>query len=77
MLLNRAADYGMRVMVDLASQPTATKAVAGGIAERQQMPPAFLSKVLVRLSQAGLVRTYRSSTESVCARFVLVMEVEV
>jgi len=62
MLLNRATDYGMRVMVDLASQPVATKAVAGEIAERQQIPPAFLSKVLVRLSQANLVRTYRGAT---------------
>jgi len=49
-------------MVDLASQPVATKAVAGEIAERQQIPPAFLSKVLVRLSQANLVRTYRGAT---------------
>jgi Rrf2 family protein len=62
MLLNRATDYGMRVMVDLASQPVATKAVAGEIAERQQIRPAFLSKVLVRLSQANLVRTCRGAT---------------
>ena len=62
MLLNRTTDYGMRVMVDLASQPPATKAVAGEIADRQQIPPALLSKVLVRLSQANLVRTYRGAT---------------
>jgi len=62
MLLTRATDYGMRVMVDLAGQPPATKAVAGEIAERQQIAPAFLSKVLVRLSQANLVRTYRGAT---------------
>lgn len=62
MLLNKATDYGMRVMVDLAGQPSATKAVSGEIAERQQIPPAFLSKVLVRLSQANLVRTYRGAT---------------
>lgn len=62
MLLNKATDYGMRVMVDLASQPPQTRAVAGEIAERQQIPPAFLSKVLVRLSQANLVRTYRGAT---------------
>ena len=62
MLLNKATDYGMRVMVELASQPPAARAVAGEIAERQQIPPTFLSKVLVRLSQANLVRTYRGAT---------------
>jgi len=62
MLLNKATDYGMRVMVDLASQPPTAKTVAGEIAERQQIPPAFLSKVLVRLRQANLVRTYRGAT---------------
>ncbi len=62
MLLNKATDYGMRVMVDLASQPPVTRAVAGEIADRQQIPPALLSKVLVRLSQANLVRTYRGAT---------------
>lgn len=62
MLLNRATNYGLRVMVDLAGQPAATKAVAGEIAERQEIPPAFLSKVLVRLSQANLIRTYRGAT---------------
>lgn len=65
MLLNKATDYGMRVMLELASQPPATKAVAGEIAERKQIPPAFLSKVLVRLSQAKLVRTYRGATGGV------------
>jgi len=49
-------------MVDLAGQPPAAKVVAGEIADRQQIPPAFLSKVLVRLNQAGLVRTYRGAT---------------
>jgi len=62
MLLNIATDYAMRVMVDLASQPPATRAVAEEIAERQQISPASLSKVLVRLSQANLVRTYRGAT---------------
>lgn len=62
MLLNRATDYGLRAMVDLASQPPATRTVAGEIAGRQEIPAAFLSKVLVRLSQANLVRTYRGAT---------------
>lgn len=62
MLLNKATDYGMRVMLELASQPPATRAVVGEIARRQQISPAFISKVLVRLSQANLVRTYRGAT---------------
>lgn len=65
MLLSRGGDYAIRAMVDLASQPEKERNITQGIADRQQIPPAFLSKVLASLTQAGLVRTHRGAAGGV------------
>lgn len=65
MLLSRGGDYAIRAMVDLASRLEEERTITQGIANRQQIPPAFLSKVLASLTQAGLVRTHRGATGGV------------
>lgn len=65
MLLSRGGDYAIRAMVDLASRPGEERTITQGIADRQQIPPAFLSKVLAGLTQAGLVRTHRGAAGGV------------
>lgn len=64
-LLSRGADYAIRAMLDLASQPEDEKTVTERIAERQEIPAAFLSKVVAQLTQAGLLRTHRGAAGGV------------
>ncbi|HAL62748.1 MAG TPA: Rrf2 family transcriptional regulator [Chloroflexi bacterium] len=65
MLVSRGGDYAIRAMVDLASRPGEERTITQGIADRQQIPPAFLSKVLASLTQAGLARTHRGAAGGV------------
>lgn len=64
-LLSRGADYAIRAMLDVASQPEDEKTVTERIAERQDIPGAFLSKVVAQLTQAGLLRTHRGAAGGV------------
>lgn len=64
-LLSRGADYAIRAMIDVASRPEDTKTITERIAERQDVPGAFLSKVVAQLTQAGLLRTHRGAAGGV------------
>ncbi|MDK9700379.1 MAG: Rrf2 family transcriptional regulator [bacterium] len=61
MILSRQADYGIRVMIDVArfggSEPVTTR----DIAERQQIPTAFLHKTVTQLSKAQLLSARRGA----------------
>jgi len=59
--LTREADYAVRVVVELASRPPAAIVPSRAIAEQQQIPGAFLAKVVCGLARAGLIRTLRGS----------------
>lgn len=59
MQLTRAADYGVRVMMHLVTQPTGTRASLTDLAEAAEVSPAFLSKVLQRLVRSGLLASRR------------------
>jgi len=61
MQLSRRGDYGVRVILDLAGQPTGTSSPAHEIARRQQIPNAFLGKIISQLAVAGLVDTRRGA----------------
>ena len=61
MQLTRAADYGVRVMIHLAGMPPGTWASHTQLAEAASCPPQFLSKVLQRLTRAGLVVSHRGN----------------
>ena len=60
-LLSRGADYAIRAILDVASQPEDERTVTQQIAMRQDIPAAFLSKVVAQLTQAGLLRTHRGA----------------
>ncbi|NIN69920.1 MAG: Rrf2 family transcriptional regulator [Anaerolineae bacterium] len=64
-LLSRGADYAIRAMLDVACQPEGERTVTERIAERQEIPAAFLSKVVAQLTQAGLMRTHRGAAGGV------------
>jgi Rrf2 family iron-sulfur cluster assembly transcriptional regulator len=59
MQLTRAADYGVRVMVHLATTPRNVRVLLPALAEATEAPVSFLSKVLQALAHAGLIWSQR------------------
>jgi Rrf2 family protein len=57
MKLSKRGEYGLRAMVDLASQPPATVVPAKDIALREQIPVKFLEQILLTLRNAGLLHS--------------------
>lgn len=62
MQLTRAADYGVRVMVHLATLPEHQRALLPDLAEATEAPVSFLSKVLQALSRAQLIASRRGKS---------------
>ena len=62
MQITRAADYAVRVSIHLAALPPGVKAQRADLAEATGTPSSFLSKVLQRLVQRGLVSSSRGAT---------------
>jgi Rrf2 family protein len=61
MQISRRADYGVRVILDLATESENGRAATQEIAARQNIPTPFLAKIISQLSLAGLVTTYRGA----------------
>jgi len=61
MQLTRAADYAVRVMIHLASQPEGTVVSNALLAKVAEAPESFLSKVLQSLARAGLIQARRGT----------------
>ena len=59
MQLTRAADYGVRVSVHLATLPAHQRALLPTLAHATGTPLSFLSKVLQALGRAGFVASRR------------------
>lgn len=62
MQLTRAADYGVRVMVHLATLNTNERALLPALAVVTGAPVSFLSKVLQALSRAELISSWRGKS---------------
>jgi Rrf2 family protein len=61
MEISRRTDYGVRVILDLASLPPTQRASTHDIADRQSIPSPFLAKIVSQLALAGLVDTFRGA----------------
>lgn len=57
MRLTRQGDYAVRVMLDLAAHPGEAPVPRARIQARQDVPAAYLAKIVQMLVHAGLVRT--------------------
>ncbi len=57
MRLTREGDYAVRVMVDLAARTAERPVRRAAIQARQDVPAAYLGKIVQTLARAGLVRT--------------------
>lgn len=62
MQLTRAADYGVRVMIHLASVSANGRQSLSTLAKAADAPESFLSKVLQALVRAGLIESRRGQT---------------
>jgi len=61
MQITRQADYAVRAVLYLAQLGEDKRAATSQIAQRQQIPPSFLAKIVSQLSVAGLLRTSRGA----------------
>lgn len=61
MEISRRTDYGIRVILDLATLAKDGRAATQEIAQRQRVPSPFLAKIIAQLSLAGLVTTHRGA----------------
>ncbi|HMG86658.1 MAG TPA: Rrf2 family transcriptional regulator [Terracidiphilus sp.] len=59
MQLTRAADYAVRVMIQLATMPPAKRTLLPDLAKATATPESFLSKVMQALARAGLISSKR------------------
>jgi Rrf2 family protein len=59
MQITRAADYAVRVMIHLASQPEGAVVSKSMLAKASESPESFLSKILQTLARAGLIQARR------------------
>jgi len=62
MQLTRAADYGVRVMIQLAKLPPYERALLPELARVTDTPVSFLSKVLQSLTRAQLISSRRGKS---------------
>lgn len=62
MQLTRAADYGVRVMIHLATLPAHQRARLPALARATGAPESFLSKVLQALCRAGFLDSRRGQS---------------
>jgi Rrf2 family transcriptional regulator, iron-sulfur cluster assembly transcription factor len=59
MILSTKGRYSVMAMVDLATQPQDKPVGLAGIAQRQEIPLAYLEQIFARLKKAGLVKSVR------------------
>jgi Rrf2 family iron-sulfur cluster assembly transcriptional regulator len=59
MILSTKGRYAVMAMVDLANQPTGKPITLAAIAERQEIPLAYLEQIFARLKRCGLVDALR------------------
>jgi len=59
MQITRAADYAVRVMVELSSLPPGTRLQKSALVKLSEAPESFLSKVLQRMVAQGLITSRR------------------
>jgi len=67
MQITRQADYALRAMLYLARREPnqREKAATSQIAEKMEIPPSFLAKIISQLSIAGLIHTSRGASGGV------------
>lgn len=61
MQISRQADYGIRAMIEVAGLEPGETARTKDVAREQEIPLVFLTKIILQLVRAGLLRSYRGA----------------
>jgi len=61
MQITRAAEYAIRGVFYLCSQPEGSVCLLSEISENQKIPPSFLSKIFQNLAKVGIVSSFRGT----------------
>ncbi len=61
MQITRAAEYAIRGVLYLCSQPEGSVCLLSEISENQKIPPSFLSKIFQNLAKVGIVSSFRGT----------------
>jgi Rrf2 family cysteine metabolism transcriptional repressor len=61
MIFTTKAEYGIRLLVDLGQAPDGSPVALKAIAEREQLPLAYLERIVALLRKAGLVESTRGA----------------
>lgn len=61
MQITRAAEYAIRGVLYLSSQPEGTVCLLSEISQSQDIPPSFLSKIFQNLAREGIVSSFRGT----------------
>lgn len=61
MKLTTRGHYSVKAMLDLSLQPNYEPTSVRAIAQRQDLPPPYLEKLLIELRRAGLVESIRGA----------------
>lgn len=59
--ITRDGEYGVRALLHLASRPEGTLSLISEIAEAQEVPRSYLSKIMQHLVRSGLVKSRRGA----------------
>ncbi len=60
-MLSTTTEYALRAMAWLARQPQAAVVLGRDLSRETEIPPAYLTKILLALRNAGLVETIRGT----------------
>jgi len=66
MHLSRESEYGLKAMIYLAQQPSATVLTLHQIAQASDLPVGFLAKTLQKLTRHGLLQSFRGRRRGYC-----------
>lgn len=68
MLISRTSQYAIQSMIYIATQAPGTPVLSREVAEKLQVPAAYLAKIMQLLSKGGLVTSFRGRLGGFCLR---------
>lgn len=68
MILSRTSQYAVQALIYIATQPPGVPVLNKDIAERLNVPTAYLAKILQNLSKGGLLYSFRGRLGGFCLR---------
>lgn len=68
MLISRTSQYAIQSLIYIATQEQGTPILSREVAERMQVPAAYLAKIMQVLCKGGLVTSFRGRLGGFCLR---------